>query len=365
MGRGFVFIESTALGRKLTGGSRDAGLDVRTPDRPPACPTILSPASTAPVSLLVGRSPAMATVREVATDVARRRSTVMIFGETGSGKEVVARHVHAHSDRAGGPFIPVDCTTLTEGLFESEMFGHVRGAFTGAVRDSLGIVRSADGGTLFLDELGELSLAMQAKLLRVLQDRQVTPVGDRRPRLVDVRVVCATHRDLGEMVRAGRFREDLYYRLNVVVVQVPPLRARLEDVADLARHFLKVQADVYDEPVKRLAPDAVAALTAYGWPGNVRELANVMEHAHVLTRGESITAADLPPRLLTTTAEVVNTSLDADVHLPTIERHAIGKALRRCANNKAAASRLLGLNIQRLNRRLRHFGMTRHFPTNG
>jgi transcriptional regulator with PAS, ATPase and Fis domain len=307
--------------------------------------------------VLVGGSVVMAQVRDVATDVARRRSTVMILGETGSGKEMVARHVHAHSGRAAGPFIPVDCTTLSEGLFESEMFGHVRGAFTGAIRDSLGIVRSAQGGTLFLDELGELSLPMQAKLLRVLQDRQVTPVGDRRPHAVDIRVLCATNRDLGEMVRAGTFREDLYYRLNVVVVQVPPLRARLDDVADLARHFLAMQAEIYDEPVKQLAPDAAFALATYNWPGNVRELANVMEHAHVLSRGESITASDLPPRLRATTTTKDRGRVEHALHLPTIERRTIGEALRQCRNNKAAASRMLGMNIQRLNRHLRKFGV--------
>ncbi len=302
--------------------------------------------------VLVGRSPVMSDVRDVATDVARRRSTVMILGETGSGKEMVARHIHAHSGRVAGPFIPVDCSTLANGLFESEMFGHVRGAFTGAVRDSLGVVRSADGGTLFLDEIGELSLPMQAKLLRVLQDHKVTPVGDRRPHAVDVRVLCATNRDLVEMVRAGTFRQDLYYRLNVIVVQVPPLRARREDVADLARHFLSVQAEIYDEPLKQLSLEAVAALVAYDWPGNVRELANVMEHAHVLSHGQTITLTDLPPRLSAATG---HGPAGHSLHLPTIERRAIREALRQCGN-KAAASRMLGMNIQRLNRRIHTLG---------
>ncbi|HEX8339980.1 MAG TPA: sigma-54 factor interaction domain-containing protein, partial [Tepidisphaeraceae bacterium] len=187
-----------------------------------------------PQSPLIGRSAAMQAVRDIATDVARRRTTVMILGQTGCGKEMVARHIHAHSDRSTGPFVPVDCTTLSESLFESEMFGHARGAFTGAVRDALGIVRSADGGTLFLDELGELSLPMQAKLLRVLQERCVTPVGSTTSHKVNIRVLCATNCDLTAMVLAGKFREDLYYRLNVVVVHVPPLSARAEDVADLA-----------------------------------------------------------------------------------------------------------------------------------
>lgn len=306
---------------------------------------------------LIGRSAAMVAVRDVATDVACRRSTVMILGETGSGKEMVARHIHAHSHKAKGPFIPVDCTTLADGLFESEMFGHVRGAFTGAIRDSLGIIRSAHGGTLFLDELGELSLTMQAKLLRVLQERRVTPVGDRKAHVVDIRVLCATNRDLYAMVQAGTFREDLYYRLNVVVVQVPPLRARIDDVPPLAQHFLQMQADLYDEPVKTLAADALDVLTSHAWPGNVRELANVMEQAHVLSRGETITAADLPPRIQQQHVPAGRSRLQNVLHLPTIERQTIREALRQCRNNKAAASRLLGMNIQKLNRRIRSLGV--------
>jgi transcriptional regulator with PAS, ATPase and Fis domain len=312
---------------------------------------------------LVGDSPAMASVREVASGVARRRSTVMILGETGSGKENVARFIHAASERAAGPFVPVDCTALADGLFESEMFGHVRGAFTGAVRDGLGIIRSAHTGTLFLDELGELSLPMQAKLLRVLQERRVTPVGDTKSKPVDIRVLCATNRDLQAMVRAGTFREDLYYRLNVIVMQVPPLRARRDDVPALAQHFLQLQADVYDEPVKRLTAGAAELLSAYAWPGNVRELANVMEHAHVLSRDGQITADDLPPRLRGPAVAPSRTAPNSparpgamicprELHLATIERATIAEALRRTRNNKAAASRLLGINIQRLNRRI-------------
>ncbi|MGN6504293.1 MAG: sigma-54 interaction domain-containing protein [Tepidisphaeraceae bacterium] len=304
---------------------------------------------------LVGSSGAMSAVRDVASDVARRRSTVMILGETGSGKEMVARHIHCASDRAAHPFVPVDCTALSESIFESEMFGHVRGAFTGAIRDSLGIIRSADGGTLFLDELGELSLPMQAKLLRVLQERRVTPVGDSRPKAVDIRVLCATNRDLQEMVARGTFREDLYYRLNVVVVHVPPLRARLADIPALAEHFLRLQAELYDEPMKRLSQRALDSLLGYAWPGNVRELANVMEQAHVLTDCETIDIEHLPARLRQ--AGVSAHAALSDLHLPTLEGQAIAEALRRCKNNKSAASRLLGMNRQRLNRRLRTLGL--------
>jgi transcriptional regulator with PAS, ATPase and Fis domain len=301
----------------------------------------------------------MEAVRAIAAEVASRHSTVMILGETGSGKEMIARYIHAASYRATGPFVPVDCTTFSEGLFESEMFGHARGAFTGAIRDSLGIVRSASGGTLFLDELGELSLAMQAKLLRVLQNRRVSPVGDSKSYPVDIRVLCATNRDLSAMVQAGTFRKDLYYRLNVVVVHVPPLRARTDDVADLGRHFLQMQADLYEEPVKRLLPPVIDALKRYAWPGNVRELANVIEHAHVLSHGNVIELADLPPRLqqIADGASRAVRSVHG-LHLETIERDAIIEALRRTNFNKAAASRMLGINIQRLNRRIRSLNVS-------
>ena len=303
-------------------------------------------------SPLIGRSLTMNGVREIATDVARRRTTVMIFGPTGSGKEMVARHIHAHSDRAHGPFVPLDCTALTESLSESELFGHVRGAFSGATQDSLGILRAADGGTLLLDELGELPLPLQAKLLRVLQERRVTPVGSSRSYAIDVRVLCATHRDLGRMVRERTFREDLFNRLNVVAVHVPPLAARVEDVLELAAHFLELQATLYEEPLKRLTPAAEAALVAHDWPGNVRELANVIERAHVLSRAQAIDVADLPERFHSR-PDAAARDTAAIFHLPTIERDTIREALRHCSNNKAAAGRLLGLNVQRLKRRMK------------
>jgi transcriptional regulator with PAS, ATPase and Fis domain len=298
---------------------------------------------------LIVRSAIMANIARRAAEVARRRSTVMLLGETGCGKEMLARHIHAHSDRADGPFVPVDCAAITETLFESQLFGHVRGAFTGATRDSLGFVRAAEGGTLFLDEIGELPLALQAKLLRMLQERSVTPVGDTRPRPVDVRVITATNADLAAMVQAGTFRQDLYYRLNVVELQIPPLRQRRSDIAPLAQHFLDAQAAVYDEPRKTLTEAAAGVLVQYAWPGNVRELANVMEHAHVLSQGEQVDVGDLPERLA---AAVEEGSVEPDLHLLTIERHTILKALRRTRNNKAAAARLLGINIQRLKRRI-------------
>jgi transcriptional regulator with PAS, ATPase and Fis domain len=284
----------------------------------------------------------------------------MLLGETGTGKEMLARHIHDHSERAGKPFVPVDCSAMTESLFESQLFGHVRGAFTGAVRESLGFIRAADGGTLFIDEVGELSVLLQAKLLRVLQERCVVPVGDTRARAVDIRVICATHRDLAAMVRLRTFREDLYFRLNVVVLHVPPLRERPDDVVPLARHFLAIQADLYDETPKTLSAEAADLLRRYPWPGNVRELANVIEHAHVLASAGTIRVSDLPDRLRQATEAAVATA--SDLRLIDVERRTIAEALQRTHFCKAAASRLLGINIQRLSRRISTLGI--EFPAN-
>jgi len=308
---------------------------------------------TNPVQMLsgpqfVGDSPSVAGLKQTALDLAPRRSTVMILGETGSGKEMLARFIHSNSPRVNKPFIPVDCSSLSDTLFESELFGHVKGAFTGATRDSLGFIRAADGGTLFLDEIGELSLHLQAKLLRVLQEKCVVPVGDFRARPVDIRVVSATNRSLESMVREGTFRQDLFFRLNVVVLKLPPLRDRQSDIIPLCEYFLKTQADLYGEPMKELAPEAKSLLQEYGWPGNVRELANVMEHAHVIAASTEVTVGDLPPRLQAAGG------MDApeDLSLQDIERCTIAKALKKMNFNKAAAARLQGINIQRLNRRI-------------
>jgi transcriptional regulator with PAS, ATPase and Fis domain len=302
----------------------------------------------------VGESGPMLELKRVAQGIALRQSTVMILGETGTGKEMLARYIHENSLRAAKPFIPVDCSSLSDTLFESELFGHVKGAFTGAHRESLGFIRAADGGTLFLDEIGELSLHLQSKLLRVLQEKAVVPVGDTNPRPVDIRVVTATNRDLEVMVRQGMFRQDLYFRLNVVILKTPPLRERPLDILPLAEHFLKLQSELYNETLKKISQPVADVLACYPWPGNVRELANVMEHAHVLASGETVELSDIPLRLQTSGAKAVTTDL---MSLEDVERQTIAAALKRANYNKALASRMLGINIQRLNRRIIRLGI--------
>lgn len=310
--------------------------------------------------LLVGESAILRQLARVAGNVGPRRATVMVLGETGVGKELFARTIHHLSDRgdpraggSDGPMVAVDCSTLTESLFESQMFGHIRGAFTGAVRDAIGFFRAAHGGTLFLDEVGELTPPHQAKLLRAIQDRCVTPVGSTQPVPVDARIVCATHRDLPAMVRRGTFREDLYFRLNVITLDIPPLRDRREDILPLVRHFLASQAALYNESTKQLDPTAQAALHEHRWPGNVREVANVAEYLHVMA-GPTITASDLPPQF----AGVSASDGSSELNLDALERRAIEQALLETAGNKSAAARLLGVHIQKLTRRMRKLGVT-------
>jgi transcriptional regulator with PAS, ATPase and Fis domain len=300
---------------------------------------------------LIGQSGAIAAVKEIAGSIATRRSTVMVLGETGSGKEMLARHIHQLSDRSDKPFVPVDCSSLADSLFESELFGHVKGAFTGAVRDSLGFIRSANSGTLFLDEIGELSIPMQAKLLRVIQERYVVPVGDTRPHYIDVRIVCATHRDLADMVRTGAFRQDLFFRLNVVVLNMPPLRERPTDVLPLARHFLNIQSDLYGESSKSLAPETADVLQSYPWPGNVRELANVIEHATILCDSPPITPEHLPQRFASRRAGP-KLKLVGPMSLRDLEMQAIHDALGRHDGSKPDAAEELGISLKTLYNKL-------------
>jgi transcriptional regulator with PAS, ATPase and Fis domain len=306
-----------------------------------------------PADDLIGDSAAMKWLKCVAVRAAKRPSTVMLLGETGSGKEMLARYIHRRSPRAEKPFVPVDCTAFSETLFESQLFGHVRGAFTGAIRDTLGFVRAADGGTLFLDEIGELAPPLQAKLLRVIQDRRVVPVGATRPHPVDIRVISATHRDLAKMVEDGRFRQDLLFRLQVITVQLPPLRERREDIRALAEDFLARQAEDNDERIKPLSDAALGALENYPWPGNVRELFNALEQANVLADGEEIGVDDLPPPI----RAPIQRRTVSDLNLNEMIRRQIIEALMRSRFRRTYAATLLGVERRRLNRYIAKFGI--------
>ena len=272
----------------------------------------------------------------------------MITGETGTGKEMVARKIHYHSDRAEKPFIPVDCTTLTGPLFESQLFGHVKGAFTGAIHDTLGFFRAADGGTIFLDEISEIPSDLQAKLLRVLQEGIVTPIGSTRGYPINVRVLCAANRDLHDMVKKNEFRADLFYRINVVNLEIPPLRQRRDDILPLANHFLNNQAMFYDEPPKQLSGRSEQLLLTYHWPGNVREVANAMERAYVLSTAEIVDPSALPKEIL---ASAYSTQPGSP--LPTLDdaqSRLIAEALHLTEGRKAATAKILGIDRRRLNR---------------
>jgi len=305
---------------------------------------------------LVGTSPGTRQLKQTIATVAPSDAPVLIEGESGTGKELVAAAIHRESPRSAGPFVPVNCGAIPAELLESEFFGHVRGAFSGAVADSLGLVRSAHGGTLLLDEVGELPLGLQSKLLRVLQEREVRPVGSAKTHAVDVRVITATNRDLDAAVTSGSFRQDLYYRINVVRILVPPLRARREDIPALVSAFVRRFNERFRRDVKGLTPDALAALMAYDFPGNVRELENILERAYAFGAHDEITRANLPQ--LGATLQRDAGALDG--RLPTVqeaERHLIVRALERYGGEKEQAARALGLNVRTFYRRLRKFGL--------
>jgi DNA-binding NtrC family response regulator len=300
--------------------------------------------------------------------VAPRSATVLIEGETGVGKEVAAREIHARSRRASRPFVPVDCTAFSTELMESQLFGHEKGAFTGAVSAALGFVRCADGGTLFLDEIGELPLAVQAKLLRCLQERMVVPVGGAQPIAVDVRVIAATHRNLAAMVREGTFRQDLFFRLNVVRLTIQPLRERREEILTLATHFLQEIAECYEEPGKCLAPQAAAALLRYSWPGNVRELRNAMERAFLFCVDRTILPDHLPAEVVEFTSPAPDDIWRHAPHdfagvgheiprLADAERSLIARALQAAGGNQTDAARLLDVERHRLRRKITLYGL--------
>lgn len=319
---------------------------------------------------LVGEDQCVRDLRARIASIGGHDCTVLIQGESGTGKELVARHIHAASPRAGAPFVIADCTALPDALFESQLFGHVKGAFTGADHSTLGLFRAAKGGTLFIDEIGELALHMQAKLLRCIQERSVLPVGAVEPVQADVRIVAATHRDLKEMVEAGAFREDLYYRLDVVRVRVPPLRVRRGDITGLAKHFLAEVAGRYGVTEKAFSPEAMAALEAYDWPGNVRELRNVIDSATVLASGACLTQSDLPEAVRQAARRTAEAAGAAGVReempirpLRVVERCLIEQALRATNGNKSRAARLLGIERHRLSRMIQRHGLADYLHT--
>jgi transcriptional regulator with PAS, ATPase and Fis domain len=281
---------------------------------------------------------------------------VLLLGESGTGKEVIARYIHELSTRADGTFQSINCGALPEGLLESELFGHVKGSFTGAVRDRSGLFTAAAGGTFFLDEIGETTPATQVKLLRVLQHREVIPVGATDPQPIDVRLIAATNRDLEEEIRRGTFRRDLFYRLNVITIHLPPLRARREDVPLLAEAFLRRAAGP-DEAPTRLSAAALQVLTEYHWPGNVRELENALERALILRRQDVIEVEDLPERVRERQAEpLVTDRVPASPTLEMIERAYIQFVLQAEQGNKTRAADVLGIDPSTLHRKLARYG---------
>ncbi len=314
-----------------------------------------------PTRVVFVTAPAVREVFRVVRKAAPTNATVLILGESGTGKELVAEAIHRASPRAAGPFVRVHCAALSESLLESELFGHVRGAFTGAVADRPGRFEAADGGTLFLDEVGEVPEHTQVKLLRVLQTRQVERVGENRPRPVDVRMVAATNADLEERVRKGLFREDFYFRLKVITVRLPPLRERRGDVLPLAEHFRRRYAARHGRPVEGFAPEALELLKRYDWPGNVRELENMVEAAVVLTEGRWIGPEALPVEAggahrLEDLPEDEVIRIPAGTTLPEAERRLILDALERTGGNKTAAARILGIGLRTLYRKLEQYG---------
>ncbi len=293
--------------------------------------------------------------------VAPTRMNVLIQGESGTGKELVARAVHALSPRRGKPFLPLNCAAIPESLLESELFGHEKGAFTGAVAARQGKMEAAEGGTLFLDEVGDMSLAIQAKLLRAIERKEITPVGGSRVITVDVRILAATNQDLKSRVAEKAFREDLFFRLNVFTIVVPPLRDRREDIPRLADQFLQEIARENGTAPRRLSPESLQALLAYRWPGNVRELRNGMEVAALVAKGDAIESGDLSPEIV---GGGIPASSGAPIPLPAprtleeIERDAIRSVLRETGGNKTRAAKILGIGLRTLHRKVKEYGIS-------
>ncbi|MET0790437.1 MAG: sigma-54 dependent transcriptional regulator [Polyangiaceae bacterium] len=312
---------------------------------------------------LLGASPAMKEVYDLLERVGESESTVLVSGESGTGKELVARALHRRSKRSAGPFVAINCAAMPEQLLESELFGHTKGAFTDARNARPGLFVQAKGGTIFLDEIGDMPIGLQPKLLRALQERTVRPVGGDTETAIDVRVVAASNRDLETAIEERKFREDLYYRINVIHVELPPLRARGADVLLLATHYLEHFAAQSQKDVRSLDAEAAEKLSSYAWPGNVRELANCMERAVALTRNESIGVADLPEKIRTyRTSHVLVAATDPTELVPMeeVEKRYILRVLEAVGGNKTLAAQVLGLDRKTLYRKLDRYGSERN-----
>jgi two-component system response regulator HydG len=309
---------------------------------------------------IIGRSPAMVTLLETVAQVASSEATVLIMGDSGTGKEMIAGAIHYNSTRKEGPFVKINCAAITETLLESELFGHEKGAFTGAHRRKEGRFRLAHGGSIFLDEISEMSLSMQVKLLRVLQEREITRVGGEEVIHVDVRVIAATNKDLLEEIQAGRFREDLFYRLNVVTLNVPALKDRKQDIPLLAQHFLTTFSEKNKKEMKGITPQAMDRMLKHDWPGNVRELMNAVERGVVLSTSEYLDEKELPflPKDATSGDQAGSeVAIPADLPLEEVEKASILKTLEAAGGNKSEASRRLGITRRTLHKKLKKYGV--------
>jgi DNA-binding NtrC family response regulator len=306
---------------------------------------------------IVGTTPAMLEVYKTVARVVDSKATVLIQGESGTGKELIARAIHFNGVRAERPFVAVECASLAESLLESELFGHVRGAFTGAVETKKGLFEIADGGTIFLDEIAEISPGLQAKLLRVLQEHEIRRVGGTEPIALDVRVIAATNKDLESLVKAGRFRGDLFYRLNVVTIHLPPLRQRQEDIPLLATHFLRKYSEANGKLISHISPQAMELLCAYDWPGNVRELEHTIERAVTLTMNSCLLPEDLPEKFRHAASPSRQERASPLLTLEELEKQHIQAVLRATQGNKKKAAQILGINRRSLYRMAQRYGL--------
>jgi two-component system response regulator HydG len=309
------------------------------------------------VSGIIGKSPGMKAVFDLVNRVSQATANVLVTGESGTGKEMVARAIHESGPRARKPFVAINCTAIPETLLESELFGHAKGSFTGAIQRKRGLFEEADGGTLFLDEIGDMNVQLQSKLLRVIQEKKVRAVGENMDKSVDVRIVAATHKDLKAAIKDGRFREDLYYRLSVIPIVIPPLRHRKEDIPLLAEHFLKKYAATNNLKVKGFTKRAMGKLVGLRWDGNVRELENVVERAVVLAMNPLIDEADIPSSSAANAEQFFGGATDDFPTIDQLEKRYIQVVLEKTAGRKDKAAQILGINRRTLYRKEREYGL--------